>query len=256
FKVGYYDYFSKENSCFTFDKCIESLEKLKENSIVLLHASSHNPTGCDPTKEEWDKIIEVLQVRSLIPIVDCAYQGLGVSVDDDAYVIRKLAKLNLNFFVAQSFSKSIALYQQRTGVAHAVLANPSQYKAAFESAKLIARKMYSNPPAFGAYVANRVLTDDTLKSEWEEFLKSSRDRLKSLREELCKGLEAKDVNFDFSAIRRQIGMFALLPLSKEQAIKLKDDHSVFILESGRVCLAALNKNNIDYVIGAIAEVLR
>lgn len=255
FKVGYYDYFSKENSCFTFNECINSLEKLPENSLVLLHASSHNPTGCDPTKEEWNSIIEVLVAKSLIPIVDCAYQGLGVSIDSDAYVIRELAKLDLNFFVAQSFSKSLALYQQRTGVAHAVLSNPAQYKATFESAKLIARKMYSNPPAFGAYVANRVLTDSILKAEWEEFLKTVRDRLGNLREELCKGLEDRGVKFNFNAIRKQIGMFALLPLSKEQAIKLKENSSVYILESGRICLAALNKNNIDYVIESISGVV-
>lgn len=255
FEIKSYDYYSKNDCLFSLENCLASLNSIQDHSLILLHASAHNPTGSDPTQEQWDRIIELIDDKNLIPIVDCAYQGLGKSVTEDNYAIKSLLSKNLNFFVAQSFSKSLALYQQRVGVAHIVVNNSNDSKACFESAKLIARKIYSNPPAYGAYVANKVLSDTNLKSDWNRWLDENRVRLHGLRNSFLNGLSANKVNFNYEDLKKQIGMFSLLPLSVEQVRELRDKYSIYLLENGRVCVAALNTKNIEYVIESFSKVL-
>lgn len=255
YEIKTYEYYSKEDCLFSLENCLNSLNSITDKSLILLHASAHNPTGSDPTKEEWDRIIDVIEAKSLIPIVDCAYQGLGKSVTEDNYAIKSLLAKNINFFVAQSFSKSLALYQQRVGVSHIVVNSNVDLKACFESAKLIARKIYSNPPAYGAYVANKVLGDEQLKVNWNKWLDENRERLHGLRNTFLSGLEDSNVYLNYGDLRKQIGMFSLLPLSVAQVHKLRNDYSIYLLENGRVCVAALNAKNINYVVEAFGSIL-
>lgn len=253
FKVSEYNYYSSETKAFDQKACLESLTTIAKGSYVLLHASSHNPSGCDPSAEDWQKIIKIIQEKELVAIVDCAYQGLGQGFAEDVFSITELMKTGVEFFVAQSFSKSLGLYSQRTGAAHFIIADPQSRKAVASQAALCVRKMYSNPPAFGALTAEKVLGDKELRTRWEGEISSMRERLIGLRSELVNLLNDHNLGQDFGFINKQVGLFAYTGLNQKQAEYARNEEAVYLLNSGRICVAALNKNNIQRVASVLAS---
>lgn len=253
FKISEYAYYSAETKSFDLNACLESISQIKNTAFILLHASSHNPTGCDPKPQEWEAIIKSIKEKNLIPILDCAYQGLGEGIEEDIFPIKKLMQEEMPFFVAQSFSKSLGLYCQRTGVAHVIDSGENKQSAISSNLALSIRKMYSNPPAFGALCARKVLAEPESRKLWEAELSDHRQRLKTLRSQLVSRLSEAGIEQDLSFMQKQNGLFAYTGLNQKQAEYARNEHAVYLLNTGRICVAALNQNNLDYVVGVLAS---
>ena len=255
FKVGSYPYYDKTTGEINFPAMLESLKGLKENTVVILHACCHNPTGLDLTQEQWAQVVDVCVKGKLIPFLDIAYQGFGNGLEEDAGAIRQFAKTGIPFLVANSFSKSFSLYGERIGALTVVCHNAEESARVLSKLKAVIRANYSNPPAHGAKIVSMVLNDPQLLATWHADLKEMRERIKEMRHDLVDALKAEGASKDFSFINRQNGMFSFSGLTPEQVQKLKDEFGVYAVKSGRICVASLNKGNVKYTAEAIKKVL-
>ncbi len=223
--------------------------------IVLLHGCCHNPTGIDPTAEEWEVLAKLCSDKGLIPLFDFAYQGFAKGVEEDAAGLRTFAQYNDEILVASSFSKNFGLYNERVGAFTLVAKNEEVATTAFSQVKSIIRSIYSNPPAHGSAVVTYILNDEALRAEWETEVAEMRDRIQEMRELFVETLKAEGVSSDFSFIERQNGMFSFSGLSKEQVNRLKDEFAIYIVGSGRISVAGMTKSNMGPLCKGIAAVL-
>ncbi|WFB35391.1 aspartate/tyrosine/aromatic aminotransferase [Kiritimatiellota bacterium B12222] len=250
-----YPYYDKANQSLDFDAFLEMLTTIPSEDIVLLHVCCHNPTGIDPTQEQWEKIAEVAEVAGWFPFFDFAYQGFGHSVESDRYPLELFASKDLEFAVAASFSKNFGLYNERTGSFSIAGQTKEAAEAAFSHVKTSIRSNYSNPSRHGGGIVEEILADPALRQEWLDELDTMRDRIKSLRSQLVAGLNARGIDRDFSFIEAQNGMFSFSGLTPDQVKILKEKYSIYIVGSGRINVAGLNASNLDVLCDAIAEVL-
>jgi aromatic-amino-acid transaminase len=255
FKVNVYPYYQAATHSVDFGGMLGTLAKLPENSICVLHACCHNPTGVDLTLDQWDQVIEVVKQRGLIPFVDMAYQGFSESLDIDAQPARRFIAACPAVFVATSFSKSLSLYGERVGALSIATAGPTEAAAVLSQIKRVIRTNYSNPPTHGAQAAATVLTTPELRKLWDSELGAMRDRIKAMRLALVQKIRELRSDANFSFVTAQRGMFSYSGLNKAQVERLRAEHSIYAIESGRICVAALNSKNIDYAAKAIAGVL-
>ena len=255
FKVESYAYYDSQKHAVNFEGMLASLNAAAPGTIVVLHACCHNPTGYDITVAQWDQVIGVIQARSLTAFLDMAYQGFGHGIAQDGAVVAKFVAAGLNFFVATSFSKSFSLYGERVGALSVVCQDKEECARVLSQLKIVIRTNYSNPPIHGGAVVAAVLGSPVLRAQWEEELGTMRVRIKTMRQQLVEGLKAAGVARDMSFITSQIGMFSYSGLSKDQMVRLRNEFGVYGTDTGRMCVAALNGKNLDYVCQSIAKVL-
>jgi aromatic-amino-acid transaminase len=255
FKVNAYPYYDAVTHGVNFDGMIGTLQKLPTGAIVVLHACCHNPTGVDLSPAQWERVIEIVKLRGLVPLLDIAYQGFAEGLDADAAAVRRFTAACPVVFVSSSFSKSLSLYGERVGALSIVTGNADEAARALSQVKRVIRTNYSSPPTHGGQAAAMVLATPELRALWESELGQMRDRIKVMRRELVAKVRAIRADFDFSFVVQQRGMFSYSGLSKEQVQRLRKEFSVYAIESGRICVASLNSKNIDYAARAIAGVL-
>lgn len=249
-KFERYPYYDRVNHTLAFDRMMETLSQAKEGDAVLLHACCHNPTGIDPTHEQWDQIADFLAEKKLLPFIDFAYQGFGHGIEEDAYGVRAIAKRCPELLIASSFSKNFGLYNERVGVLTIVSADKDTADRVFSQLKISVRTAISNPPAHGEKIVTTVLGDPALRAEWEQELKEMRDRILEMRKLLVEKLNAAGAG-DYGFIAQQNGMFSFSGLDKDQVEKLKKDFGIYIVGSGRICVAGINHKNIDRLVEAL-----
>ncbi len=252
----FYPYFDAETNGVNVAAMLEKLNTLPAQSIVLLHPCCHNPTGADLTPAEWDQVIAVLKKQDLIPFLDIAYQGFGQGLAEDAYAIRALDQAGMNFIVSNSFSKIFSLYGERIGGLTFVCDDQATAQKVLGQLKATVRRIYSSPPTTGALLVNNVLSDHALTTLWTAELTQMRERIMQMRQILENKLSQALPERDFSYLVKQQGMFSYTGLSAEQADLLKNQYAIYLLRSGRMCVAGLNLSNIDYVAESIAEVIK
>ena len=255
FEVDTYTYYDAANRGVNVEGFLASLNAAAPGTIVVLHACCHNPTGYDITPEDWDKVIAVVKAKNLTPFLDMAYQGFGYGIAEDGAVIQKFVAAGLNFFVSTSFSKSFSLYGERVGGLSVLCQDKEEAGRVLSQLKIVIRTNYSNPPTHGGAVVAAVLGTPELRALWEKELSEMRVRIKAMRQKLVDGLKAAGVQQDMSFITTQIGMFSYSGLSKDQMVRLRNEFGVYGTDTGRMCVAALNSKNIDYVCQAIAKVV-
>ena len=254
-QVEPYIYYSEKTKQINFEGFCSSIKKMPPGSIVLLQACCHNPTGVDFSFEQWMAISDMVKKYSLFPFFDLAYQGLGEGVEEDVKAIRYFVEQGHQLMVAQSFSKNIGIYGERAGTLYLVTGNAETAKKAGSHIKLLIRERYSNPPVHGAKIVSAILQDPALRQEWELELRQIRNRIQEMREGLADGLIKKCPQQDFSFIKNLRGMFSFSGLNPQHALRLKEEFGIYIIWNGRINMAGLNKNNLDYVIESIAAVV-
>ena len=255
FTVDNYAYYDAASRTVNFPAMLASLKAAAANSIVVLHACCHNPTGYDISATDWDQVVAVVKANNLVAFLDMAYQGFGYGIQEDGAVIGKFVDAGLNFFVATSFSKSFSLYGERVGALSVACASKEECDRVLSQLKIAIRTNYSNPPTHGATVCANVLNNPDLRAMWETELGEMRVRIKAMRSAFVEKLKAAGVKADMSFITTQIGMFSYSGLSKDQMVRLRNEFGVYGTDSGRMCVAALNSRNIDYVCASIAKVM-
>lgn len=256
-----YPYFSKETKGLDYDGFVKTLNEASEGSIIVLHACAHNPTGVDATKEQWKEIAQIMKRKAHFPFFDCAYQGFASGdLNKDAWAIRHFIDLGFELVVAQSYAKNFGLYGERAGCFHFVAGPASDAKDTTarvgSQLAILQRSEISNPPAFGARVASQILNDPKLFSEWEENLREMSGRIISMRKALREKLEALDTPGTWNHITDQIGMFSFTGLTEKQVAKIQEEAHVYMTKNGRISMAGLNTNNVDYVAKAMNKVVR
>jgi len=256
FEVGTYAYYDASTRGVDFDAMLASLNGAAAGTVVVLHACCHNPTGADLSEAQWAQVVEVVREKGLVAFIDMAYQGFADGIEPDAVALRLFAASGLEFFVASSFSKSFSLYGERVGALTIVTANKEASTRVLSQVKRVVRTNYSNPPTHGGAIVAAVLSDPTLRQQWEDELAGMRDRIREMRSALVEKIAAAGAAQDFSFVVRQRGMFSFTGLTADQVEKLKHDFGIYAVSSGRICLAALNSGNIDYVANAIAAVIK
>ena len=255
FEVGTYAYYDAATRSIDFAGMLADLNAAAAGTVVVLHACCHNPTGYDITAAQWDEVIAVVKAKGLIPFLDMAYQGFGHGIAEDGAVIGKFVAAGLDIFVSTSFSKSFSLYGERVGALSVVASDKEEAARVLSQLKIVIRTNYSNPPTHGGAVVAAVLNNPELHALWEKELGEMRVRIKAMRQKLVDGLKAAGVQQDMSFITTQIGMFSYSGLSKDQMVRLRSEFGVYGTDTGRMCVAALNSKNIDYVCKAIAAVI-
>lgn len=255
FPVETYPYYEPATRGVNFPAMKAKLANLPAGSIVVLHACCHNPTGADLDESQWREIIEVVREQRLLPFIDMAYQGFADGISEDALALDLFVASGLQFFVSSSFSKSFSLYGERVGALSVITSSRDEAGRVLSQLKRIIRTNYSNPPTHGAAIVGAVLTNPELRAEWEAELGTMRNRIRLMRSGLVEALKAQGVTQDSSFITRQRGMFSYTGLTQEQVAVLQSEFGIYAVSSGRVCLAALNTQNLDYVAKAIARVL-
>jgi len=256
FEVVNYPYYDAATRGLDFDGMLAFLRALPLRSIVVLHACCHNPTGVDPSPAQWQQIAQVLQKRDLVPFLDIAYQGFGDGLREDAAVVRLLAELGLTMLVSSSFSKSFSLYGERVGALTLIAGDAEQSARVLSQVKRVVRTNYSNPPTHGAAIVAAVLNSPDWFALWEQELGEMRSRIRLIREQLAAKLKAAGVATNVDYVVAQRGMFSYSGLTSEQVERLRDEHAIYALASGRICVASLNSRNIDAVANGMAAVLR
>jgi aromatic-amino-acid transaminase len=254
FVVGQYPYYDAARRGVDFDAMLAALNSAAAGSIAVLHACCHNPTGYDITLAQWQQVIAAVKARELVPFLDMAYQGFGEGIAEDGAVVGLFIESGMDFFVSTSFSKSFSLYGERVGALSVVCESKDEAERVLSQLKRVIRTNYSNPPIHGAQVVALVLTTPALRAMWEEELAGMRVRIKQMRVALQDKLKAAGVKQDMSFITRQVGMFSYSGLGKEQMQRLRSEFGIYGVDSGRICVAALNHQNIDAVVSAIAKV--
>jgi len=255
FTVNTYPYYDGATGGLRFEAMLAAFKALPEHSIVLMHACCHNPTGVDLKAAQWAELIPVIRARKLIPYVDIAYQGFGDGIDEDAFAIRALADAGIAFFCASSFSKSFSLYGERCGGLSVVCPNAAEAELVLGQLRATVRKNYSSPPTHGGQIVARVLQTPALRAKWAAELDAMRDRIHAMRHRLHAVLSAKLPGRDFDYFITQRGMFSYTGLSPQQADRLREEHAVYVLRSGRMCVAGLNSANVEATAVAMATVL-
>jgi len=255
FQVDSYAYYDAQNRGVNFEGMLASLRAAAAGTIVVLHACCHNPTGYDITAAQWDQVIAVVKAQNLTAFLDMAYQGFGHGIAEDGAVVGKFVAAGLNFFVSTSFSKSFSLYGERVGALSVVCADKEECSRVLSQLKIVIRTNYSNPPIHGGAVVAAVLANPEWRAIWEQELGEMRVRIKAMRQKLVDGLKAAGVKQDMSFITTQIGMFSYSGLNKDQMVRLRTEFGVYGTDTGRMCVAALNSQNIDYVCQSIAKVI-
>ncbi len=253
FEVETYRYYDADVRGVDFDGMLEDLRAAEPGTVVVLHACCHNPTGYDLTDEQWDQVVAVMGEQELFPFIDMAYQGFAAGLDEDGAVVGKFVDVGRPFLLSTSYSKTFGLYGQRTGSLNAVTADADEAKRVQSQMKICIRTNYSNPPAFGANVVATVLGDAELRRVWEEELDHMRVRIASLRTSLVEGLQKQGIT-DMDFIAQQRGMFSYSGLTKEQMQRLRSEFGIYGTDAGRLCVAALNDDNLQTVAKAIAAV--
>lgn len=256
FAVDVYPYFDLATQRLDFDAMADYLRHLPEKTIVLLHPCCHNPTGAELSTGQWDEIVGIVLERRLIPFLDMAYQGLGEGFDRDAYLVRALADAGVAFLVANSFSKIFSLYGERCGSLSMVCATADEASRALGQMQQAVRRNYSSPPAHGGHLVETVLLDPALRAMWEAEVTEMRDRIHAMRTRLHQGLVRHHPDFDWDFLLAQSGMFSYAPALAPHMDRLIQAHGVYIIESGRICIAGLNGQNVDRVARAFASVLK
>jgi len=254
FKVATYPYYDAATKGVDFEAMRGALESAVRGTIVVLHACCHNPTGCDLSADQWPQVVELLASRRLVPFLDMAYQGFGDGIAEDARAVQLCLDAGLDFFVATSYSKSFSLYGERAGALSVVCATKDAATRVLSQLKRVIRTNYSNPPTHGAAAITTVLSTPALRAMWEDELAGMRDRIKRMRVELQRRLVGAGAAIDTDFITRQRGMFSYSGLGKEQMQRLRSEFGVYGVDSGRICVAALNDRNLDAVVAAIAQV--
>ena len=254
FSVGQYPYYDAAKKGIDFDGMLAALDAAPAGTIVVLHACCHNPTGYDISPDQWAQVVATAKARALVPLLDMAYQGFGDGITEDGAVVGQFVAAGLSFFVATSFSKSFSLYGERVGALSVVCDSKEEADRVLSQLKRVIRTNYSNPPTHGAQIVAAVLTTPALRALWEQELAGMRERIKQMRQALRDKLVAAGVTQDVSYITRQRGMFSYSGLSKEQMQRLRTEFGIYGVDSGRICVAALNSRNIDAVVSAIAQV--
>jgi aromatic-amino-acid transaminase len=255
FEVVNYPYYDPTTRGVNFEAMKAYLTSMPADSIIVLHACCHNPTGADISPAQWAEIVAICQNSKLIPFLDLAYQGFADGIYEDGLAVRLFTQSGMSFFIASSFSKSFSLYGERVGALTVVTQSKEETSKVVSQIKRVIRTNYSNPPTHGATIVATVLNDATLRNMWEQELMEMRDRIKAMRELLVKELQAAGVNKDFEFIKVQRGMFSYTGLTKEQVDRLIAEHSVYAVGTGRICVASLNTKNIKVVAQGIAAVL-
>ena len=255
FTVNAYPYYDATTHGLNFDAMISGLKTLQAGSVVVLHACCHNPTGVDLSPAQCDSVIDVVNVRGLMPFLDMAYQGFADGIDADAFAVRRFAEKCPVVFVSSSFSKSLSLYGERVGALSVVASSTEEAARTLSQLKRAIRTNYSSPPTHGGQAVASVLATPELRTLWESELGQMRDRIKLMRSRLVDAVRTLRSDFDLSFVVQQRGMFSYSGLTKAQVDKLRTEHSVYAIDSGRICVAALNSKNIQHAAKAIASVL-
>ena len=251
-----YPYYDEITGGIKFDAMLETFKSLPEQSIVLMHPCCHNPTGVDLSREQWAALLPAMKERKLIPFLDIAYQGFGDSLTEDVFALQMLIDADICFFVSNSFSKNLSLYSERCGGLSVICPTAEEAERVLGQLKLTVRKNYSSPPSHGAFVVTDVLTKPELRAEWEAEVAEMRDRIKAMRQKLYETLTAKVPGKDFSYMITQRGMFSYTGLTPEQVDRLREEFAVYLVRTGRMCVAGLNTRNVEYVANAMAAVLQ
>jgi aromatic-amino-acid transaminase len=255
FTVDNYAYYDAATRSVNVPGMLAALNAAAPNTIVVLHACCHNPTGYDITAADWDQVVAAVKAKNLVAFLDMAYQGFGYGITEDGAVIQKFVAAGLNFFVSTSFSKSFSLYGERVGALSVACESKEECDRVMSQLKIAIRTNYSNPPTHGATVCASVLNTPELRAMWETELGEMRVRIKAMRSAFVEKLKAAGVKADMSFITTQIGMFSYSGLSKDQMVRLRSEFGVYGTDTGRMCVAALNSKNIDYVCASIAKVM-
>ena len=256
FTLGTYAYYDANKRGVNFEALLESLQNASPGTVVVLHACCHNPTGYDLTPEQWDSVVTLLKEKQLTPFLDMAYQGFGNGIAEDGAVIQKFVSAEMDFLVSTSFSKSFSLYGERVGALSVYCRDSAEAGRVLSQLKIVIRTNYSNPPTHGGAVVAAVLNNPELRALWEQELTGMRVRIKNMRQNLVSGLKAAGITQDMGFITQQIGMFSYSGLSKDQMVRLRSEFGVYGTDTGRMCVAALNNQNLPYVCQAIATVLK
>jgi aromatic-amino-acid transaminase len=255
FDVAEYPYYDAKTRGIDFAAMRSALQAAAAGTIVVLHACCHNPTGYDLTPAQWDEVVAIVEARNLVPFLDMAYQGFGQSIAEDGAAVAKFVASGVDLFIATSFSKSFSLYGERVGALSVVCKNAEETARVLSQLKIVIRTNYSNPPTHGAQIVATVLATPALRAQWEEELAAMRVRIKAMRTALVEKLAAAGVKQDMGFIAKQQGMFSYSGLNATQMQRLRGEFGIYGVDSGRICVAALNAKNIDAVVSAIAKVL-
>jgi aromatic-amino-acid transaminase len=254
FEVQTYPYYDAAAQGVDFPAMLAALKAAPAGTVVVLHACCHNPTGYDLTPTQWDDVVAAVKAGSLVAFLDMAYQGFGDGLHEDGAVVRQFLASGIDFFVSTSFSKSFSLYGERVGALSVVCSDADEAKRVLSQLKIVVRTNYSNPPTHGAQIVTTVLSTPALRQMWEEELAGMRQRIKAMRSALVQKLAAVGVGRDMTFVTRQRGMFSYSGLNKQQMLRLRSEFGVYGVDSGRICVAALNSRNLDHVTRAIAAV--
>ena len=255
FEVSTYPWYDEATNGVRFNDLLATLKTLPARSIVLLHPCCHNPTGADLTNDQWDAVIEILTARELIPFLDIAYQGFGAGMEEDAYAIRAIVSAGLPALVSNSFSKIFSLYGERVGGLSVLCEDAEAAGRVLGQLKATVRRNYSSPPNFGAQVVAAVLNDEALKANWLTEVEEMRTRILAMRQELVKVLSTEMPERNFDYLLNQRGMFSYTGLSAAQVDRLREEFGVYLIASGRMCVAGLNTANVQRVAKAFAAVM-
>ena len=254
-KVHSYPYYDATTGGVKFDAMLQTLSALPARSVVLLHACCHNPTGVDLSRAQWQELAAVLKARALLPYLDLAYQGYGDGIEEDAYAPRLLAEQGLSFFIANSFSKSMSVYGERCGALSLVCPDAAQAERALGQLKATVRRNYSSPPMHAAGLIARVLGDPALRASWEADVAAMRERILAIRRRLHALLAARLPGRELGYFLSQRGMFSYTGLSAAQVDRLRQEHGIYLIRSGRICIAGLNSGNVERTAEAMAAVM-
>jgi aspartate/tyrosine/aromatic aminotransferase len=254
-EIKTYPYFDRAANALAFDRFIEALGQVPAGDIVLLHGACHNPTGVDPTAAQWSQVAELLAQRGVVPLVDFAYQGFGAGIAEDAVGLRTLCRPGGELIICSSYSKNFGLYRDRVGALTLVAGNKDAAQRAFSHVKVAIRSNYSNPAGHGAAIVTTILGDAELRIRWQDEVAQMRSRINAMRDLFVETLATKGVKGDYSFIRKQNGMFSFSGLTKDQVNRLRQEHSIYIVGSGRINVAGITASNVDRLCEAIGQVL-
>jgi len=250
-----YAYFDKLSNALDFEPMLEAIKKMPAGDVILLHGCCHNPTGIDPTLDQWKQIAEAVYYQGLLPLLDFAYQGFAEGIEADAAGLRAFCQPGAELMVCSSFSKNFGLYRERVGALSIVCPSADSVAAVQSQVNSVIRSNYSNPPAHGAAIVNCILRDESLRTIWEKEVAAMRSRINGTRQQFVDALAAKGVPGDFSFITQQRGMFSFTGLTKDQVETLREKYAIYIVGSGRINVAGLTPANIDRVAESISEVV-
>jgi aromatic-amino-acid transaminase len=256
FTVETYPYYDAAVGGINVAGMLAALNAAPAGTVVVLHACCHNPTGYDLTDAQWGEVVAVCKAKGLVPFLDMAYQGFGFGIQEDGEAVRQFLAAGLSFFVSTSFSKSFSLYGERVGALSVVCTSAEECTRVLSQLKIMVRTNYSNPPTHGAQVVAQVLTTPELRAMWEGELAGMRERIKAMRGALVAALKAAGVTRDLSFVTAQKGMFSYSGLTAAQMQRLRNDFGIYGVDSGRICVAALNEKNLPAVAAAMAEVIK